>query len=109
MEVLFEDARLEECCRSEREMRRRFGEAGAKKLQLRLKHLRAAGTLEDMRSFPGGFHKLKGDRRGQLALALDGGFRLVIRPAESGPGRRGTLNWAAVTVVVVVEIVDYHK
>ncbi len=110
MEVLFDNPRLAERCRNGSDLVRSYGNVGARKLQARLKDLESVETLEVMAGLPGHCHELKAERAGQLALDLDGGYRLVFRPAEdAAPGPGGGLDWSAVRSVVVVEIVDYHR
>lgn len=109
MEVSFDDADLAKTCGNEREMLRKYGAVRAKKLQLRLKTLRSAGTLADMRSLPGRCHELLGGRGGQLSLDLDHPYRLLFRPVDDlPPGPGGGLDWSTVSAVVVVGIVDTH-
>jgi plasmid maintenance system killer protein len=110
LEVSFEDADLAEMCRNDRELRKKCGVVRARKIQLRLKDLRAAETLADMRYLPGRCHELHGDLAGQLSLDLDHPYRLLIRPAGSiTPGRGGGLDWSAVTTVVVLSVTDTHR
>jgi proteic killer suppression protein len=81
----------------------------AKKIQTRIQQLRAAASLEDMRSLPGHCHEMTADRAGQLAVDLDQPYRLLFRPRdETDPGSGGGLDWARVTAVVVTSIEDYH-
>ena len=109
MEVHFEDPRLEKMCESDKELRKQCGIVRAKKIQTRLAALRAAETLQDMRSLPGHCHELVGNLAGQLAVDLDQPYRLLFRPQEeTDPGPGGGLDWTKVTVVVVTSIVDYH-
>ena len=109
MEVTFDDRGLGEMCENEKELRRKCGTVRAKKIQTRLKQLRAAETLEDMRSLPGHCHELTGNLAGQLALDLDQPYRLLFQPKEeTHPGPGGGLDWTQVTAVVVTSVVDYH-
>lgn len=72
--------------------------------------MRAAETLADMRYLPGRCHELRADRSGQLALTLDGAYRLVFEPANEPVPRlpEGNLDWAEVTAIRILEVVDYH-
>jgi proteic killer suppression protein len=109
LEVSFEDADLSEMCRNDRELRKRHGMIRAKKIQQRLKTLRAAETLADMRAMPGRCHELHGDRAGQLSLDVDHPYRLLFRPtADPAPGPGGGLDWSAVGAVTIIGIVDTH-
>ncbi|WP_329581817.1 type II toxin-antitoxin system RelE/ParE family toxin [Kitasatospora sp. NBC_01250] len=104
----FEDRGMERNCESDRSRRKAFGEQRAKKLTLRFQHLRVAESLEDLRSMPGHCHELTANWAGCLALDLDGPYRLIFRPEKAEQHTTGGLDWASVTSIVVVAIVDYH-
>jgi proteic killer suppression protein len=109
VEVSFDDADLAKTCGSAREMLRKYGTVRANKLQLRLRTLRSAKTLADMRSLPGRCHELHGDLAGHVSLDLDHPYRLLLRPAGlARPGRGDALDWSKVRAVIVVAIVDTH-
>ena len=111
IEVRWSNRKLEEACSSEPIGRRRYGAAEFRKLQVRLAALAAAPSLETMRSLPGRCHQLVGDRRGEFAIDLWGQYRLVFL-ADHDPVPRdetGTIVWAAITRIVIMEIVDYHE
>jgi len=109
LEVTFDDSGLGKIFESDKELRKKYGTVRAKKIQTRMTALRAAETLEDMRSLPGHCHELKGDLAGQLAVDLDQPYRLLFRPKEEpDPGPGGGLDWRLVTAVVITTIVDYH-
>src|SRR5437016_1229791 len=109
VELTFATARLQRLFESQRELRRTHGDKCAKKLMTRLADLRAASTLAEFRRLPGRCHELHGNRRGQLALELEGGKRLIFSPSESNIHRAGRgLDWALVEAVCVLEVVDYH-
>lgn len=110
MDITFANQRLQKECESRRALQRTHGQAGARKLMARLADLSAASTLEDARSLPGRCHELDGDRKGQLAVELSGGKRLVFEGAADPPPRKkdGGLDWLAIDAIRVLEIVDYH-
>lgn len=86
------------------------GDRCAKKLMTRIADLRAASTLAEFRHLPGRCHELDGHRRGQLALEVEGGKRLVFSPRGSDIHRAdGGLDWTIVEAVCLLEIVDYHS
>ena len=74
--------------------------------------LYAAETLEDISKVPPiKCHELKGNRKGQLAVNLEGGVRLVFIPA-SDPipiKENGGLEWRQIKEIVIIGIEDYHK
>lgn len=109
MKIVFRSFRLEALCSSEKALRRKYGPETEKKITSRIDALEAADTLAEMRMLPGRCHELKGDRRGELAIDLPQGRRLIIRPAGERPSKDdGGLDWASVSAIVVLEIVDYH-
>jgi plasmid maintenance system killer protein len=110
LEVLFDGVDLGETFANMRDLRRKHGAVRAKKIEQRLKSLREAKTLADMRYLPGRCHELHGDLAGHLTLDLDHPYRLLIRPtADAEPGSGGGLDWAAVSAVVVLGVVDTHS
>ena len=76
----------------------------------RLQQMRDAENLEELRFAAGGWHELKGDRKGQLACSLLKRLRLVFAPANDPRPVKpdGGLDWSQVTAVVNLEIIDYH-
>ena len=111
MDVHFATKRFEKACSDARVMNRTCGPERAKQLRKRLVQLRAAEVLADMRRLPGArCHALRGDRKGQLSVDLDGPYRLIFVPADEAPpaGPDGMLDWDRVTAVVSIEIVDTH-
>ena len=79
-------------------------------LKTRLRQLTESPTLENLRDQPGNCHELAQDRAGQLAISLDGLFRLIFEPIEPVPRKPdGGLDWSKVTAVDIIEIVDYHS
>jgi proteic killer suppression protein len=91
-------------------LQKRYGPNRARKISQRLSTLSAAETLADMRHFPGRCHELTGDRAGQLALDLDGPYRLIFEPHHNPLPRKddGGLDWTAVTAITIITIEDYH-
>ena len=78
MDLAFRSHALEKACNHFRLLVRAHGQARAKLIRRRLDALRAAAALEDLRNAPGRLHGLKGPRKGQLSLDLDGPYRLVF-------------------------------
>ena len=111
MNIIFDTERLEKQCSDLGTLKRLYGERQARKIRQRLDDLRDAAALSDFRRLPGRCHELKGGRKGQLALDLVGGDRLVFAPAANPPPEKpdGGLDWTAVTSVVIIGIEDYHE
>jgi plasmid maintenance system killer protein len=110
VEVLFLNEKLQRLFSSHRDLQRRWGDDGARKIVLRLQQLAAAVSLADLRGLPGRSHELTGDRDGCLAVDVHRPYRLIFRPTANPPPRKqdGGLDWTAVDSVTVTEIVDYH-
>lgn len=110
MEITFKNEKLRKVCTETKLAIREHGARRAQKIRVRLDDMAAAETLAVTRSLPGRYHELTGDRKGQLAVSLDGLYRLIFEPANDPVPRRadGGLDWAGVTAVRVLEIGDYH-
>jgi proteic killer suppression protein len=65
--------------------------------RLKLDRLEAATSLKDLAALPGNrFEALRGDRKGQYSIRINGQWRICFGWADRSPGPSG------------VEIVDYH-
>lgn len=108
MEIRFKDKGLRELCEKSSFAVKKLGDAGARKLQVRLADLSAASNVTEL--IAGHPHPLKGARLGQFAVDLAGGWRLVFAPAnEPIPRKRdASIDWSAVTIVCIEFIGDYH-
>lgn len=108
MQVRFKDKKLRELCEKQAVAEKKLGAASARKLKVRLVALEAATCVTDL--VAGNPHPLKGDRLGQFALDLAGGWRLVFVPAHDPcPARPdGGIEWSLVTIVSIEYIGDYH-
>jgi toxin HigB-1 len=108
MEVRFGDKKVRELCEKRATAERKLGSDCARKLRARLADLEAAGRVTDL--VAGNPHPLKGDRAGQFALDLAGGWRLVFAPGNDPCPRNpdGSIAWSAVTIVCIEYIGDYH-
>jgi len=108
MHVTYRDAAIEKLCLQERVAQRELGRPCARKLKGRLADLFAADNPTEL--ITGHPHPLKGDRRGQFAVNLQGGVRLCFEPAQMPPPSLpdGGIDWARVTEIVIVFIGDYH-
>ncbi len=108
MEIKFKDKQLRELCEKKAVAVKKLGAICARKLQTRLADIAAASRVTDL--VAGKPHLLTGDRHGQFALELAGGWRLVFAPANEPIPRRGdaSIDWSAVTIVCIEYIGDYH-
>lgn len=108
MEIRFKDKTVRELCEKRVAAVKKMGDVAARKLRTRLEDLEAAGTVSEL--VAGRPHPLKGDRDGQFAVDLAGGWRLVFAPAHDPTPTRpdGSTDWAQVTIVCIEYIGDYH-
>ena len=108
MEIHYANKKLEDICLKRRVAEKKLGHNCAQKLSRRLLELNAAEKVSDL--IAGRPHPLTGDRAGQMALDLDGAFRLVFASANSPcpTNLDGAINWTQVTIVEIQYIGNYH-
>lgn len=109
MEIRFKDKKIRELCEKRSVAEKKLGTDCARKLRTRLDDLDAASRVTEL--VAGNPHPLKGERKGQFALNLAGGWRLVFSSAhEETPQREdGSIDWSQVTIVCIEYIGDYHE
>ena len=95
MEVVCFDKDLGECLEQPELFERKYGSIRAKVIRRRLDTLHMADSLEQLKGFPGRFHELTGDRKGQWACDLDQPYRMILEPAGEN-------------TVAIREITNYH-
>jgi proteic killer suppression protein len=108
MEITFSDEDLQALCLHSRIAVKQLGQPCARKLQSRLADLDAASCVAEL--IAGRPHPLKGARRGEFAVDLYRGFRLVFAPNHNPLPERegGGIDWSRVTCVRITFIGDYH-
>jgi proteic killer suppression protein len=108
---VFASEKLRKILSNEKEIYRKYGAERGRIMIRRLVQLRAAMTLEVMRTLPQAkCHELGQDRQGQLAVDADYPYRLIFEPAQDPlPVKSdGGLDWKGVTTIRIIEVVDYH-
>ena len=111
MDILFSSKKMGKILNSEKEIRKSYGKELGKKIQLRLAVLRAAPTLHDVSHLPPERrHELMGDRKGQFAVNLLGGDRLIFVPHHDPLPKLadGGVDLKKVTVIKILEVENYH-
>ncbi len=108
MEIRYRHGKLRQLCEQRVVAERMLGTQVARKLMLRLQELQAASRVNDL--IAGRPHPLTGERKGQFALDLAGGWRLVFAPANHPLPLRldGSVNWSQITIIRIEFIGDYH-
>lgn len=110
MKINFKSKSLERQLTIPKEIQKRFGSM-AKKVNQRMKELKAADNLAVMRTIPAAYcHELKQDRKGQLAVKISGNFRIIFVPDHDPvPSKEdGGMDWQSITIIKVEEVIDYH-
>jgi len=111
VDIEFRSDKLKKNCTDSEKAKKVYGVARAKKITQRLQEIQAAPDLETlMKLRPTGCHPLIGKRKGEFALDLPDGFRLIFKPItdEGKPSKKDTLDYQDATKVRIIEIVDYH-
>lgn len=108
MEIHFKDKKIRELCEKQSVAAKKLGAVCAKKLRTRLDDLDAATRVTDL--VAGNPHPLKGDRHGQFAVDLAGGWRLAFSPRQDPCPVNDDLaiDWSQVTIISIEFIGDYH-
>ena len=111
MKITFKNKKLEKLVNNDREMVKELGKLRATILRLRLTQLEDAETLEAVRFFPGNYHELKKNRKGQWSCDLDQPYRLIFTPHENPipTNEDGQYIWIEISGLEVIEIINYHK
>lgn len=111
MDIKFKNTRLEKLCNSGKQAKRQLGAEQAEALRSRLDDLDAAENLSIIAKLSQhDCHELSGDRKGELAIKLKGGLRLIFVAGNDPVPRKpdGGLDWTRTTTILLTEIGDYH-
>jgi proteic killer suppression protein len=96
--ITFKNKKLEKLSNDFNASCKQLGWRRAELFFKRLNALRIVDCLDEIKVFPGRFHELSGNRKGQWSCDLDHPFRLIFEPLIE----QGEVN------VRIIEIVDYH-
>jgi toxin HigB-1 len=111
MDIAFSSEKLRRVFNSDSQLRRKYGDRQAKRIQQRLFELYAAESLADVSHLPPPrCHALTGDRAGQFAVDVIHPYRLIFEPAHTPIPRLadGSVDRASVTAIRILEVEDYH-
>ena len=111
MEIAFLSLKGKALIENRKKVQASYGALSAKKLYARLDDIQAASCMEDLRLSPGKWEELKHERKGQFAVRLAGGYRLIVIPQKQPPPVKsdGGLDWKAIDGLIYIEIEDYHE
>lgn len=110
MDILFQDNKLEKSVASLKAIAKNYG-IWARSVNQRLEDLKAAPSLETMKTLGGKCHELTGNLKGKLSVAISPNHRILFEPANDPIPLKddGGLNWKEVTRILITEIgEDYH-
>ena len=111
MDIIFGNSKLEKQCKSETSAKRKWGPDVGLKVLKRLEDILDSDNLGVLMKVPqAGCHPLTENRAGQWALKVGAKERLIFEPADDPVPTRenGTINIEEVTLVRILEVVDYH-
>lgn len=107
MDIFFKNHQLKTLANNASKADKKLGAKRANLFRRRLNELKNAQCLEDVRNLPGAkYHQLKGNRSGTFACNLDHPYRLVFKPVDLDDPNH--IDWSAIEVVSIEEIVNYH-
>ncbi|MBK6648223.1 MAG: killer suppression protein HigA [Betaproteobacteria bacterium] len=109
MEIRFKDKQLRELCEKKKAVAvKKLGDVCTRKLHARLADLSAASRVTEL--LAGNPHPLKGNRFWSICIGLGGRLAPGFAPANEPVPRRSdaSIDWAAVTIVCIEYIGDYH-
>jgi plasmid maintenance system killer protein len=111
VELSFRNSKLAKVLNSEREILRNYGADNGRRIMLRLSNIRDAETLEQLSKVPQTrVHELTADRNEQISVDAKHPYRLILVCNHEEAPRKpdGGLDWARITKVQLIEIVDTH-
>jgi proteic killer suppression protein len=111
LDILFQTSKLEKEFTDKKTLLRIYGTQRGNLIALRLNQLKIASNLAELALLPQiRCHELTQNRKGQVALDLKHPYRLIIEPANDPLPRKpdGGLDWAGVTAVRIIEVINYH-
>ena len=111
MEIAFVNTKVAKELADEQTILRKYGPDNGRRICRRLVQLLSAENLEALRLLPQlRVHELVGDRAGQISVDVKHPRRLLLVPDHAGVPRKpdGGLDWARVTRVKLLGVIDTH-
>lgn len=111
MNITFSDKKLAKLANNDRALFKHLGKIRALKFKTRMTQLEVAVTLEELRTLPGNYHELIGNRKGQWACDLDQPYRMIFTPHEKPipQNESGCYVWLEIKGVEIIELISYHQ
>ncbi|MFZ2447498.1 MAG: killer suppression protein [Syntrophobacteraceae bacterium] len=111
MDIIFKSKKFAKECNQQGLLLQRYGPQRGNLIRRRLDDLKAAVNLRDVGRIYRHCHELKGNRKGQLSLDLDGPYRLIFKAAHDPIPTKadGGLDWTRVTAIEILGVEDTHE
>lgn len=112
MEISFSNKKLAKVLNSGNDTMRKYGPDNGRRILTKLSQIAASETLLELSRLPATrLHELSQNRDEQLSLDIKHPLRLIIVPNHEQTPRKsdGGLDWAKITAVTIVGIVDTHQ
>lgn len=111
MNISYKSNKLGKSVASPKDIMKYYG-TRAKLVNRRIEELKAAATLEAMRTLPqANCHELSGDRKGEFAVDISANHRIIFEPDHDPIPQTedGGINWTQITDITILAIgEDYH-
>ncbi|PSR51885.1 killer suppression protein HigA [Adhaeribacter arboris] len=111
MNISYKNNKLSKTVTSPKDILKNYG-TRAKLVNQRIEELKAASTLEVMRTLPrANCHELSGNRKGEFAVDISANHRIIFEPNHNPVPQKedGGINWAEITDITILAIgEDYH-
>ena len=111
MQVSFTNHKLAKLLGNQQQTLRTYGPENGKRILLRLQQVADAGNLAEFARLPQTrVHELVANRNEQISVDVKHPFRLLMVPDHPKTPRKadGGLDWAGITKVTIIEIIDPH-
>lgn len=105
MLISYKNKSIKTICEDKAKALRKHGERNAGLIALRIQQIQASNTLVVLKTLPQlRFHGLTGQRKGQFAIDLYKGKRLIVELETEN----GTLGESEIKEMILIEVTDYH-
>ena len=111
MHITFINRKLQRIFNEEAKLVIEYGAQRAKKIEMRLAVLGTAACLKDIpHTPPERRHELAGKRKGEFAVDINGGDRLIFKPDHKPVPtlNDGGIDLQQVTAITILSVENYH-
>lgn len=112
MHIVYKDKDVEKICNDINEAKKKYPTKIAKKLMKVINFIKSADSLQDIIQYsPFYFHDLKGKRKGQYAIDIDGrrsSYRLILKPMNEN-STDIYANAKSIEIIMVWEVSKHYE